>query len=153
MFQQHRASPARLDRSCCPELPPRLVANSDKARAPITFGWFAYTPTERLSKHFHLETLYRFDRVGCGETAALIPSQFYGLDKDQLRKHLVVRQAALLPKLPAGYCWIGPQVVEDLAPGQVGDREQFASVRGEASERLRHAADLARSVLRQRACA
>lgn len=118
MNYPHRASPARLDRSCCPDLPPRLVANTDQERAPITFGWWAYTPGDRVSKHFHLETIYRLDKVGgCGTAAVtLIPSPFYGMTEEQLRRHMLVRQAALLPKLPAGYRWIGPQLVEDVAP-------------------------------------
>jgi len=110
------AKAARLDTSALGAMPARLEANTDQKRVPITFGWWAQTTSERVSKHFHLETLYRLDRVQHGCQARLVPSQFYGMSEAEARQYLASRQAALLPKLPAGYRWIGPQLIENV-PG------------------------------------
>lgn len=154
MYFPHSAAPARLDRSGCPERPPRLVANSDKQRAPITFGWLAYTPSDRVSKFFHLITLYRLDRVGDAVHGRHIPSQYYGMSGEALREHVRVRQAALLPKLPSGYSWIGPQLIEDVSPAEASEaRRSAAEVRAWPSPKLDYARELAASILREREAA
>jgi hypothetical protein len=95
--------------------PPRLRVDSDQDRAPISFGWWAQTANERTSKHFHIETIYRLDRVASGKgNMMLTPSNFYGMSEPQAREYLMARQAALLPKIPNGYRWIGPQLIENV---------------------------------------
>lgn len=148
MLNHFRAQPARLESTCCPGLPPRLSPNSDRERAPVTFAWFAYTATGRTSKYHHLVTLYRLDRVGA--QGALIPSQYYGKSIDKLRERL---QAAL-PKIPAGYSWIGPEVVEDLPAIVATPLANMPHVPPDlphgAAARLRYARLLAADILRQR---
>lgn len=155
MLNQFRAQPARLESTCCPGLPPRLSPNSDRERAPVTFAWFAYTATGRTSKCHHLVTLYRLDRVGA--QGALMPSQYYGMSIDNLRELLRARQQAALPKIPAGYSWIGPEVVEDLpaivaTPLATIPRVSVAppDLPREAAARLRYARLLAADILRER---
>lgn len=144
------AGMARLDRSACPGLPPRLVTNTDQERAPITFGWWAQTPCDRVSKHFHLETLYRLDRIERRGEYLLEPSQFFGMSEAQARAHVLARQMALLPKLPDGYRWIGPTVVENThrEPRTVARPVPAGLV---MQQKLATAEMLAASVLRKRA--
>lgn len=119
----------RPDGCALPAFAPQLQPNTDKGRAPVTYAWMAYTPGDRPSKYFHCETLYRLDRVGAG--AALVPSQHFGVHEHQLREILRLRAAALLPRLPNGYRWIGPQLIEQVEPG--------------SALQLQHAAPQARS--------
>ena len=155
MLNHSRAQPARLESTCCPGLPPRLSLNSDQGRAPVTFAWWAYTGTGRASKYHHLVTLYRLDRVGAN--GALVPSHHYGMSADKLRELVRVRHRAALPKLPTGYTWVGPELVEDrpviavasLAKITWGysDRPQMPQ---ELAERLTLARLLAADILRER---
>lgn len=111
MLNRHCARPARLDSSIRPGLPPRLETSADRERAPITSGWWAYGPSgESRLQRFHLETLNRLDRVDGG----LQPNAYYGQSAEQLRAQLREQQQHLLPTLPAGYRWLGPQLVEDV---------------------------------------
>lgn len=94
------------------------MVDSDQDRAPISYGWWAQTANERTSKFFHIETLYRLDRIasdGGGSNVMLTPSNFYGMSEAQAREYVMARQAARLPKLPNGYRWIGPQLIENIA--------------------------------------
>lgn len=110
-----QASVAWLDRSSCPERPPTLHVQTDQARAPLTFGWWAQTASDRVSKFFHIETIYRLDReAGDGHTTRLVPSPMYGMTERTGREFLMARQRALLPQLGAGYTWIGPVLIEDV---------------------------------------
>lgn len=146
------AKAARLDTSAFGAMPARLEANTDQERAPITFGWWAQTPCERVSKHFHLETLYRLDRVQHGAQAMLVPSQFYGMDEAEARQYLVPRQAALLPRLPASYCWIGPQLIENVPGLPRAAARAFPEdlLSPAARQRLSIARSIATAVLRRR---
>ena len=146
------ARPARLDTSALGAMPPRLEANTDQERAPITFGWWAQTTSERVSKHFHLETLYRLDRVQHGSQVMLVPSQFYGMGEAEVRQYLAPRQAALLPKLPAGYRWIGPQLIENVPglPRAVAGAFPEDLLSPIARHRLAIARNIAAAVLRRR---
>jgi hypothetical protein len=146
------AKAARLDTSALGTLPALLEANTDQERAPITFGWWAQTTCERVSKHFHLETLYRLDRVQDGSQARLVPSQFYGMSEAEARQYLTPRQAALLPKLPAGYRWIGPQLIENVPglPRAVASAFSEDLLSPLALQRLAIARNIAVAVLRRR---
>lgn len=157
MFYPLRAEPTLPEQSAAPGLPPRLTPRSDQKRAPITFAWMAYTPTGRPSKHHHLVTLYRLDRVGIlGLNAALVPSQHCGMAPERLAEMLRLREKALLPKLPAGYRWVGPQVIEDMPPlaatplAAVRRAEATAIPAMDREGRLRYARVLAADILRQR---
>lgn len=120
-MQYIRAASMRLETSAFPGLTPRLEANTDHGRAPITFGWMAYTGTGRPSRYFHLETFYRLDRAAA-HADRLVPSQHYGMSQEQLRELLRVRLTAGLPKLPSGYQWVGPELIENI---EVGTPEQL----------------------------
>jgi len=155
MLNHFRAQPARLESTCCPGLPPRLSPNSDRERAPVTFAWFAYTATGRTSKCHHLVTLYRLDRIG--RQGAFIPSQYYGISIENLREMLRARQQAALPKIPAGYSWIGPEVVEDIPAIVATPLANISRVSVTPRElprdpaaRLRYARLLAADILRER---
>jgi len=149
------AKAARLDTSALGAMPTRLEANTGQKRAPITFGWWAQTTCERASKHFHLETLYRLDRVQYGCQARLVPSQFYGMSEAEARQYLAPRKAALLPKLPAGYRWIGPQLIENVPglPRAVARAFPEDLLSPVALQRLANTRHIAVAVLRRRRCA
>lgn len=146
-----RAASMRLETSAFPGLTPRLEANTDHGRAPITFGWLAYTGTGRPSRYYHLETLYRLDRVAA-QTDQLVPSQYYGMGQEQLRELLRVRQAARLPKLPCGYQWLGPELIENIEAGTPEQLDHAAPPRRcpQLEARLRIARRIASEVLRER---
>jgi len=146
------AKAARLDTSALGAMPARLEANTSQKRAPITVGWWAQPTCERVSKHFHLETLYRLDRVQYGCQARLVPSQFYGMSEAEARQYLAPRQVALLPKLPAGYRWIGPQLIENVPglPRAVASAFAEDLLSPVALQRLDTARNIAAAVLRRR---
>lgn len=90
---------------------------------PVTFMWWAKTPTGRQSKHWHAETRYRAmpaTRLGRTKDGLLtnvaLPSRFYRQTTQEIRDNLIEQQASLLPRLPAGYEWQGPFVYSDCAP-------------------------------------
>lgn len=148
-----RAASFRLETSAFPGLLPRLEANSHPGRAPVTFGWMAYTGTGRPSRYYHLETLYRLDRVASHpEQPMLVPSQYYGMSVEQLRELLRVRQAARLPKLPDGYQWVGPKLIENIEAGTPAQMEKAAPPPRcpHVEARLRVARRIASEVLRER---
>ena len=153
MFNKHRAQPARMECSC-PGLPPRLAPASDPSRAPVTFAWWAYTGGGRCSQYFHLETLYPLERASApGSAATFARSQYYGVPVEQLRQLICAQQNALLPRLPDGYLWVGPQLVEDVAPHDVlAVRKITAPVDlpQDRAARLSFARDLAAALLRER---
>lgn len=146
-----RAASKRLETSAFPGLTPRLEANTDHGRAPITFGWLAYTGTGRTSRYYHLETLYRLDRVAA-QTDQLVPSQYYGMAQEQLRELLRARQAARLPKLPCGYQWVGPELIENIEAGTPEQMDHAAPPRRspQLEARLCIARRIASGVLRER---
>jgi len=167
MLNHHSPQPGRLDRSGVPGLPPRLSIHVDRERAPITFGWALYAQ-RRFAGRWHLETLYRLDRVGAqlgraSVAAALQPSEYYGQCADALGAILRVRQHALLPAAPPGCRWIGPQLIEDVpvpasfvcsGPGQLGAAAPALADGGpcqDCSDRLQFARRLAASILQRRA--
>ena len=116
MNHSTRAQAARLDRSLRPDGPPGLKVQSDPERAPVSFAWWARTTTDRGSKYFHVETVYRLDRQRIDDhTSRLVATSFHAMSMAEIRGYLAQRQSALLPKLPAGYSWIGPVLVEDVA--------------------------------------
>lgn len=152
MTTTQHAQAAWLDRSGCPDGTPRLHVRSDQHRAPISFGWWAMTAGERISKYWHVETLYRLDSWRIDDTTTrLVASSFYGMSARQARDHLVKRQQALLPKLPGGYRWIGPTLIEDVAGGpQVIVHDVPVGLRATGLELAR---ELAAGVLRSRQAA
>jgi hypothetical protein len=153
MNSSRHAQAAWLDRSACPSGLPHLQVRTDKQRAPLSFGWWSRTTTDRISKYFHIETLYRLDRQQCERNSThLVPSGFYAMDECGAREYLLARQNALLPRLPSGYAWVGPVLIEDVqgSPGEV-DEPFHTRVMPQASRaRLAVATNLAAAVLRQR---
>ncbi len=139
----------RPETSAFPGLLPRLNANSDHGRAPVTFGWMAYTAGGRISRYFHLETLYRLNRT---EAFALVASPFQDMSTAQLRELLQARQAALLPRLPTGYQWVGPELIENV---EIGSSMQLQGAalpprNARVDAQLRAARCIATKVLRER---
>ena len=153
MFNKHRAQPARME-SACPALPPRLAPASDPSRAPVTFAWWAYSGGGRKSRYFHLETLYRLEQEGAaGAGATLTRSQYYGIAVEQLRDMLRARQHSLLPCPPEGYLWVGPQLVEDIAPQEIPAMHNNTvplNLPRDRAARLSIARELAVAILRER---
>lgn len=79
--------------------------------------WWVYGPCgEGGSQRFHLETRHRLDRVD----AALQPNAYFRGSAEQLREQLRVHQQQLLPELPVGYRWVGPQLVDDVCSAVLG---------------------------------
>lgn len=153
MNYSHHGRAAWLER-CDIHGSPRLSVQSDHERAPISFGWWAHTPTERVSKHFHVEILYRLERAPAGTGKVMLtPTGFYGMSEQQAREYLLARQAALLPKLPTGYRWIGPQLIENICgEPRVVSRAFPSDLLPEATRRrLETARELAAAALRRRA--
>lgn len=118
MLNQHRLQPGRMDRASAAATPQQPAMNVDAERAPVTFGWWLYSQ-ERFVGHYHLETLYRLDRGGArlgdhSSVGTLQPSEYYGQSTEALRELVRVRQHILLPRVPAGYRWLGPQLVHEV---------------------------------------
>lgn len=100
--------------------------HTDLKRAPITFVWWASTPSGRQSKFFHAETFYRLSSSGkLGRDShghlvtVYVPSQHYRSSDLELRNLLIERGAASLERLPAGYVWHGPFLWSVSRPPQV----------------------------------
>lgn len=131
---------------------PRLEVHSDQARAPLSFGWWARTAQDRASKYFHVETIYRLDRQpGSGHTTNLVPSSMYGMTEKLATEYLLARQCALLPRLPAGYSWVGPVLIEDVAGEPRVIDEPFYSrlLPNERRAKLEVATALAQTILQR----
>ena len=161
MLNQHRPQLGRMGRACA-GAPPLLAAiNTEEDRAPVTFGWWLYA-NDRFVGQYHLETLYRLDRVGArlgdhSGVATLQPSEYYGQTTESLREMLRVRQLTLLPRVPTGHRWIGPQLIREaqcsviemaLGTGklQAGD----GGLPAEPAARLEFARGLASKILFER---
>jgi hypothetical protein len=103
----------------------RPYIHTDLNRAPITFLWWASTPSGRLSKYFHAETFFRLSssgKLGRDSQGNLVtvylPSQYYRSSDLELRNLLIERGTAALQRLPAGYTWHGPFLWSVLRPPQ-----------------------------------
>ena len=138
----------------------RLAINADNERAPVTFGWWLYAQ-ERFVGQYHLETLYRLDRVGArlgdhSGVATLQPSEYYGQTNESLREMLRVRQHMLLPRVPAGHRWIGPQLIREVpcsivqTPVGAGKLHADSAIPVEPAGRLEFARSLASKILCER---
>jgi hypothetical protein len=99
--------------------------HTDLHRAPITFLWWASTPSGRESKFFHAETFYRLRsscKLGRDQGGNLIPvyvpSEHYNKSDLELRNRLIERGPYLRKKLPSGYVWHGPFLWSVLRPPQ-----------------------------------
>lgn len=140
MNHLRRPQAARLERA---QGIPILRLLSDQDRAPISFAWWARTPTDRESKYFHSETLYRLDRRVVGDDQVhLVKSSFFGMSEGSARVYFAGR-GRLLPDLPPGYRWIGPTLIEDV-DGQPRVVSPALSVK------LQRAASIARAILSDR---
>lgn len=131
---------------------PRLEVHSDQARAPLSFGWWARTAQDRVSKYFHVETIYRLDRQpGGGHTTNLVPSSMYGMTQKLAAEYLLVRQCAFLRRLPADYSWVGPVLIEDVVGEPRVIEEPFYSrlLPGERRAKLETASALAQAILQR----
>jgi len=99
--------------------------HTDLWRAPVTFFWWATTPTGRQSRaHWHAYTFYRcmssgkLRKTASGLSTVYLPSQYYRTSTPDLRNQLIQRQDGLLPALPRGYAWRGPFLYSECAPPQ-----------------------------------
>jgi len=140
--------------------------HTDLHRAPITFLWWASTPTGRESKFFHTQTFYRLrssGKLGRDDQGNLVPvfvpTEYYGRSDLELRDLLVERGPFNRRKLPSGYNWHGPYLWSVLRPPQ-RPQAGFAFKAPEQSEgiaigllspALDAATRLARAVLANRA--
>lgn len=103
--------------------------HTDLKRAPVTFMWWAKTPSGRQSKFVKTWTFYRLDRASnlAKHNGALwevaVPSQHYRRTTPQIYEWLRKRgHFATCPRLPKGYEWQGPFLYSDLpAPTQEGE--------------------------------
>jgi hypothetical protein len=74
------------------------------------------------------------------------------MGQEQLRELLRARQAARLPKLPCGYQWVGPELIENIEAGTPEQMDHAAPPRRspQLEARLRIARRIASGVLRER---
>ena len=73
---------------------PYFCTNARYGRAADTIVlWFAYTPTGRVSKYWHILRLN---------------GEHYGEMDDEAVERLVARKEILFPKMPKGYTWSEP---------------------------------------------
>lgn len=118
MLNQHRPQPGRMELAFAGAMQLLPAFSVDAERAPVTFGWWLYA-NDRFVGRYHLETLYRLDRVGVrpGDSSGLgklKPSEHFGQSTVVLRELLRVQVDDLLPRAPAGHHWIGPQLVQEV---------------------------------------
>ena len=152
MLNQLRARPARL--SCVENTgqPAGLDVGTDPARAPVSFCWHAHTGSGRRSKYFHIVTLERLQmKAGDahGQPAVLVPSAQFNISSDDLRRWLADRSFAILPRLPDGYGWIGPVLIQDTSPEEAAALLARATPCLRINPALREALPLARKVLHE----
>ena len=161
MLNQHRPQAGRMDRACAGAPPLLGASNTEEGRGPLTFGWWLYA-NDRFVGQYHVETLYRLDRVGArpgdhSGVGTLLPSEYYGQSTESLRELLRVRQHSLLPRVPAGHRWIGPQLIREtqcsvieMAPGTGKQRAGGDELPAEPAARLEFARGLASKILFER---
>jgi 23S rRNA C2498 (ribose-2'-O)-methylase RlmM len=88
----------------------------ESALAPVTFCWHAYTASGRASKYNHFVTLERLQLVSEAPSSGvsrLAPSGHFQTTADEMKAWLQQRARAILPHLPMGYIWIGPELVHE----------------------------------------
>jgi len=101
--------------------------HTDLWRAPVTFFWWASTPSGRQSRvYWYAFSFYRLMASGKlrkpkdgGElTMVYVPSAHYRTSTLELRNQLLQRQNAELPSLPRGYEWRGPYLYSETPSPQ-----------------------------------
>lgn len=148
MFYPMRARPARLKGASIAGRAGLKVPDLDLSLAPVVFCWHAYTASGRESKYFHFITLDRL-QVWNGP-GGLMRSPHFGLPSDELRSQLQARASALLPNLPEGYTWLGPQLVHNTTTDEAsaklarGDKSPM-----QLSPLVQAVQPLARKILRE----
>ena len=97
--------------------------HTDLMRAPITFLWWASTPSGRQSKYFHAETFYRLSsscklgRDSHGHLVTIyVPSQHYRRSDLELRNFLIERGASFAGAPARRLCVARPVPLERVAP-------------------------------------
>lgn len=152
MLKHLRAHPARLSRiqSTGPLVAEKL--NIDLSRAPVAFCWRACTPGGRRSKYCHVFTLERLQLVASpppGRALRLSESPQFNLSTEDMRRLLIERAQAILPPLPGGYRWTGPELVHDTprdaAAAMIGNAATGSATGAPPSQAVQ---TLARKVLR-----
>ena len=106
----------------------KLNLKLNSRTAPVTFVWWAATPTGRDSVHTQTFT---FERMSCtshtqiGESgvahAVYIPTPYWGKSIQELHEIAKARSHALLKNLPPGYVWYGPYLHSEIKPDSSGN--------------------------------
>ena len=164
MFNQSRPQPGRMEPAFAGAQPSQPVFTVDADRAPVIFGWWLYAH-DRFVGNRHLKTLYRLDRVAArlgddSGVCTLQPGEYYGQTTEKLRELLRLRQQSLLPRVPAGHRWIGPQLVQEVPCTVVHTRIGAGKLQGRERDlprdpkaRLEFAHELACRILGERIAA
>lgn len=108
---------------------------TDLRNAPVTFFWWAKSPTGRESTHWYF---FEFERLSfCGKLKVgndqrlhqvYVPTNNYKRSTLELFENVRQRRHALLPHLPKGYAWQGPFLLRDIEPPRVeSDDFQFCA--------------------------
>lgn len=99
----------------------RPYIHTEQNRSPVTFVWWATSPSGRKSKFLHHATFYRLRSSGKlkrHDTGFLypvfVPTRHYGLTVDELA--ILAQQMFPPPKLRAGYTWHGPFLYQSFSP-------------------------------------
>lgn len=124
MLQQspHRAAGVRVP--LLPEtgyrgLPALHINNS---LAPLTFAWWASTPSGRQSKYLQTWAADRLRRCGFIECRGVrsplyVPTPFYATPAAEIYERLRARGSIQFCRhLPPDYVWRGPALVTDVSP-------------------------------------
>lgn len=90
--------------------------------APLTFAWWASSPSGRQSKYLQTWTADRLRRCATVERDGkrlplYVPTPFYGTDPAEIFASLRQRGSIQFCRhLPQGYHWQGPALVGNVAP-------------------------------------
>lgn len=109
----------------------KLNLKLNSQTAPVTFVWWAATPTGRDSVHTQTFT---FERMSCtshariGEDgvahAVYVPTFYWGKSIQELYEIAKARSHALLKNLPRGYVWYGPYLHSVINPESGGNARE-----------------------------
>jgi len=99
---------------------PTLRVN--QALAPVTFVWWASSPSGRQSKYLQTWSAERLRRCGSVDhsgirTSLYVPTPLYATPLDEIFARLRSRGSIQFCRhLPQGYRWQGPALVNDVQP-------------------------------------
>lgn len=113
---------------------------ADIKSAPVTFFWWASSPTGRESTYWQSFSFSRLRYSGKHKKGAdgvlhevYVPTGHYHMTTAELYENVRARSHALLPHIPRGYIWQGPFLLSEMEPPRQ-ESDDFMFVAPEKSD-------------------